>query len=176
MNKLITTYIVGFMVLGLTGTLYASEPQSSPEATEMKLKKATFAGGCFWCMEPPFDKLDGVISTTVGYSGGQEENPTYKQVSSGKTGHTETVEIVYDPSRVTYSELLYVFWRNIDPTQKDGQFYDTGPQYRTAIFYHDEEQKRFHQDYYKKNPIRYKLYRYGSGRDDYLVRKWGKQS
>ena len=160
-------------------------------------------------MEPPFDKLDGVISTTSGYCGGKEKNPTYKQVSAGETGHAEAVEILYDPSRISYAELLDVFWRNVDPTQKDGQFADTGAQYRTAIFYHNEEQKRlaetskkelgnsgrfnkeivteivaatpfyraeeYHQDYYKKNPLRYKFYRYGSGRDDYLVRKWGKK-
>ena len=176
---------------------------------QTKREKATFAGGCFWCMEPPFDKLDGVISTTSGYCGGKEKNPTYKQVSAGETGHAEAVEILYDPSRISYAELLDVFWRNIDPTQKDGQFADTGAQYRTAIFYHNEEQRRlaetsrkelensdrfskeivteivpatpfyraeeYHQDYYKKNPLRYKLYRYGSGRDDYLVRKWGKE-
>ena len=170
---------------------------------------AIFAGGCFWCMQHPFDKLDGVISTTVGYCGGKEENPTYKQVSAGKTGHAEAVEIVYDPSRLSYADLLNVFWMNIDPTQENGQFADIGAQYRTAIFYHNEEQKRlaeaskielkntgrfskrivteivpatpfyraeeYHQDYYKKNPLRYKIYRYGSGRDDYLVRKWGKK-
>jgi len=153
--------------------------------------------------------LDGVISTTSGYCGGKEKNPTYKQVSAGETGHAEAVEILYDPSRISYAELLDVFWRNVDPTQKDGQFADTGAQYRTAIFYHNEEQKRlaeiskkelkntgkfakkivteivpatpfyraeeYHQDYYKKNPLRYKFYRYGSGRDDYLVRKWGKK-
>ncbi|MCP4662013.1 MAG: peptide-methionine (S)-S-oxide reductase MsrA, partial [bacterium] len=103
---------------------------------------ATFAGGCFWCMEPPFDKLEGVLSTTSGYIGGHQENPTYKQVSSGGTGHAEAVQIVYDPAKITYAELLDVFWRNIDPTVEDRQFCDHGDQYRTGIFYHDDEQRR----------------------------------
>ena len=103
---------------------------------------ATFAGGCFWCMEPPFEKLPGVISVTSGYSGGPERSPTYEQVSSGRTGHYEAVLIVYDPKRVTYAQLLDTFWRNIDPTQDDGQFCDRGTQYRTAVFWHDAAQKR----------------------------------
>ena len=209
MYKLIIIYLIGFLVLGLISTLNASGVETGTDLSQEKPEKATFAGGCFWCMEPPFDKLDGVISTTSGYCGGKEKNPTYKQVSAGETGHAEAVEILYDPSRISYAELLDVFWRNIDPTQEDGQFADTGAQYRTAIFYHNEEQRRlaetsktelenngrfnkkivteivpvtifyraeeYHQDYYKKNPLRYKLYRYGSGRDSYLVRKWGKK-
>jgi peptide-methionine (S)-S-oxide reductase len=209
MHKLTIIYLIGFLALGFLSTAYASGAETRSSVSENKLEKATFAGGCFWCMQPPFDKLDGVISTTVGYCGGKEENPTYKQVSAGNTGHAEAVEVVYDPSRVSYADLLNVFWMNIDPTQKDGQFADTGAQYRTAIFYHNEEQKRlaeaskkelkntgrfskkivteivpatpfyraeeYHQDYYKKNPLRYKIYRYRSGRDDYLVRKWGKK-
>jgi len=209
MYKLTIIYLIGFLALGLLSTTYASGAETRSSVSENKLEKATFAGGCFWCMQTPFDKLDGVISTTVGYCGGKEENPTYKQVSAGNTGHAEAVEIVYDPSRVSYAELLNVFWMNIDPTQENGQFGDTGAQYRTAIFYHNEGQKRlaevskkelkntgkfakkivteivpatpfyraeeYHQDYYKKNPLRYKFYRYGSGRDDYLVRKWGKK-
>lgn len=115
-----------------------AEEQALPEG----LAKATFAGGCFWCMEPPFDKLDGVISTTSGYTGGRKDNPTYKQVSAGRTGHTEVVQVVFDPTRVTYEELVRVFWRNIDPTVKDRQFCDWGSQYRTGIFYHDDEQKQ----------------------------------
>jgi peptide-methionine (S)-S-oxide reductase len=209
MYKLTLIYLMGFLALGLLGTTYASGAESRSSVFGKKLEKATFAGGCFWCMQPPFDKLDGVISTTVGYCGGKKENPTYKQVSAGRTGHAEAIEILYDPSRVSYTELLNVFWMNIDPTQENGQFADIGAQYRTAIFYHSEEQKRlaeaskkelkntgrfskeivteivpatpfyraeeYHQDYYKKNPLRYKIYRYGSGRDDYLVRKWGKK-
>jgi len=172
-----------------------------------QIEKATFAGGCFWCMEPPFDQLDGVISTTSGYAGGDELNPTYKQVSSGQTGHTEVIQIEYNPAVVDYQKLLDVFWRNIDPTAVDRQFVDVGKQYRSAIFYHNDEQKQlalaskqslaasgnfekpivteitalntfykaeeYHQDYYQKNPVRYKFYRYNSGRDQYLKKKWG---
>jgi peptide-methionine (S)-S-oxide reductase len=170
--------------------------------------RATFAGGCFWCMEGPFDKLPGVISTTSGYTGGNAKNPTYEQVSTGRTGHAEAVQIIYDPKLVSYDKLLDVFWHNIDPTQRDGQFCDHGTQYRTAIFYHDEEQRRlavasraalakdkpfrgdiitqvvkaeefypaeeYHQDYYKKNPTRYKFYRAGCGRDARLKELWGR--
>jgi peptide-methionine (S)-S-oxide reductase len=175
-------------------------------ADAQELARATFAGGCFWCMEPPFDKLDGVVSTTSGYTGGQKANPTYEEVSAGTTGHTEAVEIVYDPRKVTYAQLLDVFWRNIDPTTPDRQFCDIGSQYRAAIFFHDESQRRlaeeskqvvaqrlrqpivtqvvpaatfyvaeeYHQDYYKKNPIRYKFYRTGCGRDRRLEQLWGK--
>lgn len=106
------------------------------------LARATLAGGCFWCMEPPFQKLDGVVDVVSGYTGGHKANPTYEEVTAGGTGHVEAVQILYDPSRVSYSELLEVFWRNIDPTDEYGQFVDRGPQYATAIFYHDEEQKR----------------------------------
>ena len=171
------------------------------------LATATFAGGCFWCMEHPYDELDGVISTTSGYTGGHEANPTYEEVSAGITGHTESVEVVYDPSKISYERLLEVFWRNIDPTTKDRQFCDRGSQYRTAIFSHDAEQQRlaeaskaelertkpfddpivteitaagefwtaeeYHQDYYIKNPLRYKLYRFGCGRDGRLEELWG---
>ena len=171
--------------------------------------KATFAGGCFWCMEPPYDKLDGVIATTSGYAGGHVDNPTYEQVSSGGTGHVEVVQVTYDPDKITYQELLDVYWPNTDPTDPDGQFCDQGSSYRPAIFYHNEEQKRlaeaskealqknkpfegpvttkieplndnfwaaedYHQNYYKKNPVRYKFYRYRCGRDDRLGELWGK--
>ncbi len=170
-------------------------------------EKATFAGGCFWCMQPPFDKLPGVISTTVGYAGGKKNNPTYEEVCSGATGHTESIEVTFDPSQVSYNGILDVFWHNIDPTTLNKQFADTGTQYRTAIFYHNEEQKKlaeaskekldksgvfgqpivteitpvsrfypaeeYHQKYYEKNPVRYKFYRFGSGRDAYLKKVWG---
>ncbi len=171
--------------------------------------QATFAGGCFWCMEPPFDKLEGVISTTSGYAGGHVQNPTYQQVSAGSTGHAEVVQVVYDPKRISYQELLDVFWLNVDPLDSGGQFCDRGNQYRTVIFYHDEEQKRlaeqskaalersgrlsrsvateivalngtfypaeeYHQDYYIKNPLRYKYYRTACGRDRRLQQLWGK--
>jgi len=165
---------------------------------------ATFAGGCFWCMEGPFDKLPGVISTTSGYTGGTKANPTYEEVSNGGTGHRESVEVVYDPRKVTYAQLLDTFWHNVDPTDNSGQFCDHGSQYRSAIFYHDAEQKRlaeaskaalekrfrvatdilpaspfwraeeYHQDYYKKNPIRYHFYRFNCGRDQRLEQIWGK--
>ena len=196
----------------LTGLLFispvhAEQPISNQTESPDQYEKATFAGGCFWCMEPPFDKLDGVISTTSGYSGGHQVNPTYEQVSAGGTGHTESVQIVYDPKRISYEELLKVFWRNIDPTTRDAQFCDHGQQYRTAIFYHDDKQRElaerskevldktkpfkdpvvteitpasvfypaedYHQDFYKKNPVRYKFYRYNCGRDQRLEQLWG---
>ncbi|MEE4376646.1 MAG: peptide-methionine (S)-S-oxide reductase MsrA [Candidatus Competibacteraceae bacterium] len=169
--------------------------------------KATFAGGCFWCMEPPFDKLEGVISTTSGYIGGHKDNPTYKEVSAGVTGHTEAVQVVYDPTVISYEELLKVFWRNVDPLTANRQFCDSGSQYRTGIFFHNETQQRlaeqskqvleqsgrfqqpivteittattfypaetYHQDYYQKNPLRYKFYRHGCGRDQRLEELWG---
>jgi methionine-S-sulfoxide reductase len=110
-------------------------------APKPQLQKATFAGGCFWCIQPPFDRTTGVIRTLVGYTGGTVAHPTYKQVSGGSTGHAESIEIVFDPSRVSYEKLLEIFWNNIDPTTKDAQFPDVGPQYRTAIFYHSPEQR-----------------------------------
>jgi len=179
-------------------------PREVPDA---HLSKATFAGGCFWCMEPPYDKLDGVISTTSGYTGGTKAHPTYEEVSAGLTGHAEAVEVLYDPRKVAYADLLEVFWRNIDPTTDDRQFCDKGRQYRTAIYYHNEEQgslaeqskqaveqsknlpgpilteitaatafypaEEYHQDFYVKNPFRYKVYRYSCGRDQRLEDLWG---
>jgi peptide-methionine (S)-S-oxide reductase len=115
--------------------------QDAPREDSGARAVATFAGGCFWCMEPPYDKLDGVISTTAGYAGGPERNPAYRDVAGGKTGHAEVVQVVYDPARVDYETLLRVFWRNIDPFAVDRQFCDAGPQYRTAIFYHDAAQR-----------------------------------
>jgi peptide-methionine (S)-S-oxide reductase len=181
----------------------AAAEGAPPQATA----KATFAGGCFWCVEADFDKVEGVISTTSGYIGGRSANPSYEEVSHGGTGHAEAVEIVYDPAKVSYEKLLDVFWRNVDPLAKDRQFCDRGDQYRSAIFYHGEEQralaeaskaqvaKRFkqpiqteivaagpfykaeeyHQDYYKKNPIRYQFYRFNCGRDARLEELWGKK-
>ncbi|MHB8836740.1 MAG: peptide-methionine (S)-S-oxide reductase MsrA [Candidatus Methylomirabilia bacterium] len=174
---------------------------------ESALKEATFAGGCFWCMEGPFDKLAGVLSTTSGYTGGGKKNPTYEEVSAGGTGHAESVRVVYDPALITYERLLDVFWHNIDPLARDRQFCDVGNQYRSAVFYHDETQRRaaetskaaldvsgrlkgqiatqivpagefwpaeeYHQDYYRKNPIRYRYYRGGCGRDSRLKELWG---
>lgn len=191
---------------------FAAEPsdQRAVDTAADKAAKATFAGGCFWCMEPPFDKLAGVLATTSGYIGGHQQNPTYKQVSAGGTGHAEAVEVLYDPEKISYEELLGVFWRNIDPLTPDRQFCDAGSQYRSAIFFHNEEQKRlaekskqdlvasdrfdepivteiapaatfypaedYHQDYYQKNPLRYKYYRYSCGRDKRLQALWGEPS
>lgn len=197
--------IAGLLLTTTRDGAYAQQPTGPAPAG---LAKATLAGGCFWCMEPPFDVLDGVISTTSGYIGGKTKNPTYKEVSAGTTGHTEAVEIVYDPKKVSFEKLLEVFWRNIDPTDKDGQFCDRGSQYRPELFVHDAEQRKiaeaskaaiikskpfkadivvpiteatvfyaaedYHQDYYKKNPIRYKYYRNGCGRDARLEQLWGK--
>ncbi len=112
------------------------------EPTEERYEKATFSGGCFWCMQPPFDRLEGVVSTTVGYTGGKEKNPTYDEVCYGMTGHLESVRIIFDPDRISYEKLLDVFWLNIDPTDDGGQFIDRGRHYKTAVFYHNEEQKR----------------------------------
>jgi peptide-methionine (S)-S-oxide reductase len=182
-------------------------PQAPASTTPEHRAVATFAGGCFWCVEADFDKVEGVISTTSGYTGGKEANPTYAQVSAGATSHTEAVEIVYDPAKVSYEKLLDVFWRNHDPLAKDRQFCDKGAQYRAGIFYHNDEQRRlaeatkkqvaakfaprqvlteitaaspfykaedYHQDYYTKNPIRYKYYRLNCGRDQRLEQLWGK--
>lgn len=179
-------------------------------ADETRTEIATFAGGCFWCMEPPFDKVEGVISTTSGYTGGNKVNPTYKQVSAGKTGHAEAIQIEFDPAKVSYDDLLAVFWKNIDPTTPNRQFCDHGSQYRSEIFYHNEAQKiaaeksleelnqtkpfddpvvtgitaagtfypaeEYHQDYYQKNPLRYKYYRYACGRDQRLEKLWGESA
>jgi len=136
--KLHTLLIALAVVLAGTGGAHAQAPAAKPAATA----KAIFAGGCFWCMEEAFDKVPGVVSTTSGYVGGQAKNPTYKQVSEGRTGHAEAVQVEYDPAKVTYEKLLDAFWRNIDPTQKDAQFCDHGSQYRSAIFYLTDEQKR----------------------------------
>ena len=168
---------------------------------------ATFAGGCFWCIEADLEKVEGVLSVTSGYTGGTVANPTYKQVSAGKTGHTEAVRVVFDPQIVRYDDLLAVFWRNIDPTVSDQQFCDVGDQYRSGVFYHNEAQREaaersraeiektkpfadpivteitgatafypaeaYHQDYSKKNPLRYSYYRKGCGRDRRLAELWG---
>lgn len=131
------------LILGQFVTLHAEkEGEMKTEVMPENAEAATFAGGCFWCMEPPFDKLDGVISTTAGYMGGTVENPTYEQVTTGTTGHAEVIQVAYDPEKVSYTELLNVFWRNINPLTLNRQFADVGTQYRTAIFYHNEEQRR----------------------------------
>jgi peptide-methionine (S)-S-oxide reductase len=219
------TLCVGFLFFGLgprapgargaAGEGGAMPEDSSPQDTTRpgggrKLEKATFAGGCFWCMEEAFDKVDGVISTTSGYTGGTKVNPTYEEVSAGGTGHAESVDVVYDPAKVTYERLLDVFWHNVDPTTPDRQFCDRGDQYRSAIFYRNETQKRlaedskraieasgrlaapiatqivpatafypaeeYHQDYYEKNPLRYKFYKSGCGREKRLQQLWGDEA
>ncbi len=181
--------------------------QKKPAAKQSGLSLATFAGGCFWCTESDFEKVPGVIDVISGYSGGHVENPEYKQVSTGTTGHVETVQVHFDPKVVSYNELLQAFWRQIDPTDADGQFVDRGKHYRSVIFYHNEQQRQTaelskqqlqtsgryskeivteitaltnfyaakseHQDYYKTNPVRYKYYRFRSGRDQYLAKTWG---
>jgi peptide-methionine (S)-S-oxide reductase len=207
------TRLFAFSILGgwltalLLGALAASSETRDPAQGAEKLAAATFAGGCFWCMEPPFDELDGVVATTSGYSGGHKSQPTYEEISRGGTGHAEVVRVTYDPTQIGYADLLEVFWRNIDPTTPNRQFCDVGDQYRTAIFYHDAQQKRlaeeskqkleasgrlgrpivteiaeagefwpaeeYHQDYYRKNPVRYKYYRYNCGRDRRLEALWG---
>ena len=188
-------------VTGMNGKM---EKQMNKKPQESRT--AVFAGGCFWCTESDFEKVDGVIEAISGYTGGHVANPTYKQVSKGATGHVEVVQVVYDPAKVTYEKLLEVFWRHVDPTDGDGQFVDRGSQYRIAIFYANEQERRlaeaskktlaasgrfdkpiatdilplstfypaedYHQDYYKKNPIRYRWYRHGSGRDQFLEKAW----
>ena len=137
MNKVT---VISMFVLAIA--LFTGSSSANGQGAGEVLEKATFAGGCFWCMEPPYDGLKGIVSVTSGYTGGQKKNPTYDEVSAGTTGHAEAVQIVYDPKKITYAKLLDTFWRNIDPLAKDRQFCDTGSQYRSAIFYHNEEQKR----------------------------------
>ncbi len=190
--------LIGLLSCTMSGPLMAAEGTAV----------ATFAGGCFWCVEHAFDEVDGVLTTTSGYTGGHVPNPSYRQVSAGGTGHAEAVRITYDPRRIDYAGLLDVFWHNIDPTTPDRQFCDHGDQYRTAIFYHDEAQHRaaiasrdallkahpglgrivteivpagpfypaeeYHQDFHRKNPLRYRFYRYSCGRDQRLDELWGR--
>ena len=199
-HVLLTALLLAPPALAQTPPAAAARPAGSAVAT--------FAGGCFWCMEPPYDALPGVLSTTSGYMGGTKKYPTYEEVSAGFTGHAEVVQVAYDPAKVSYQTLLDVFWKNIDPITPDRQFCDVGSQYRSAIFYHSDEQKRlaqaskkaiddsgrfkqpvvteivaaapfyraeeYHQDYYKKNPIRFKYYKFGCGRAKRLEQLWGK--
>ncbi|MEO5698152.1 MAG: peptide-methionine (S)-S-oxide reductase MsrA [Burkholderiaceae bacterium] len=196
--------LVALSIASAVASVAATAADSAPAATTAK---ATFAGGCFWCVESDFDKVPGVLSTTSGYTGGTVANPTYEQVSSKRTGHAEAVEIVYDPAKVSYEQLLNTYWRSIDPTTKDRQFCDIGSPYRTAIYAHGPEQleaarrsqealtkskpfkepivtqietagafyaaEDYHQDYYKKNPLRYNYYRLSCGRDSRLETLWG---
>ncbi len=204
-------FIVIILLSLITSTqayiVYADNESKGSNIDNKEIVKAVFAGGCFWCMQNPYDELKGVVSTTVGYTGGHVENPTYEEVCVGNTGHAEAIEVLYDPSQITYAELLKVFWRNIDPTTLNKQFADVGTQYRTAIFYSSDEQKQsaesskeelersgvyddpifteitpastfykaedYHQKYYEKCPLKYKMYKSGSGREQYLENKWG---
>lgn len=200
----LTIMAVGLMTCTLLTGWPSSSVQSAPTSA-----KAYFAGGCFWCMEEAFEKVDGVIAVVSGYMGGTVSNPTYEQVSDGHTGHAESIEVTYDPNKVTYQKLLDAFWRNIDPVMPNAQFCDHGTQYRAVVFYSTEEEKRlseeskraieqskrlpapivtqfvqastfypaedYHQDYYKKNPLRYKYYKYSCGRAQRLEDLWGKQ-
>jgi peptide-methionine (S)-S-oxide reductase len=194
------------LVLIVAGSWLFSGDLQATDDTAHGTATAVFAGGCFWCMEPPFDKLDGVIATISGYTGGHTEDPTYKQVSSDTTGHYEALEVTYDPNKIDYATLLNVFWHNVDPLDVNGQFCDKGKSYRTAIFYNSDVQKKlalaskkelidsdyfkeevvtevvaakkfypaedYHQDYYQKNPVRYKYYRFACGRDNRLEELW----
>lgn len=197
------TLAIGLIVCTLLAQVPLAEaPGASPSA------KAYFAGGCFWCMEEAFEKVEGVVTVVSGYMGGTVANPTYEEVSAGRTGHAESVEVIYDPTKVTYQKLLDAFWHNVDPLTPNAQFCDHGSQYRSAVFYSTEEEKRqaeeskaaieqtkkfpaaivtqlapastfypaedYHQDYYKKNPFRYKYYKYGCGRANRLEALWGK--
>jgi len=201
---------LGLVVACLTKAPAASSVAASKakEPAARGLTTANFAGGCFWCMETAFEGIPGIQSVTSGYTGGTKKDPTYEEVSSGGTGHAESVQVLYDPHAITYSQLLDVFWHNVDPTQANGQFCDHGNQYRSAIFYGNTDEKRlaeasrkkledsgrfkrpivtqivaattfyraeeYHQDFYKKDPVRYHEYRAGCGRDQRLAEIWGK--
>ncbi len=210
MKKKFSSFLQKGIVLILCFALVAYSQNYSQKNKEKKMnekyKKIVIAGGCFWCLEPPYDKIDGVEETVVGYAGGKEKNPTYEEVAYGLTGHTEAMAITYDPKKVTLEKLLTIFWENIDPLEKDGQFCDKGKQYRTAIFFNNSEEEKialstkkkaqekisesgefvteitaftsfypaedYHQEYYVKNPYRYKIYRFSCGRDKRLRKLW----
>jgi peptide methionine sulfoxide reductase msrA/msrB len=211
-NMMITAAMAALGLLSVAFVLSSSravdkEGAGSAMKEQQELETATLAGGCFWCVESDFEKTDGVVEVISGFSGGNEENPTYEAVSAGRTGHVEAVQVRYDPQKISYRQILDVFWRHVDPTDPGGQFVDRGSHYRTVIFYHDDEQKRlaeeskralentgrfkgpivteitkflkfypaedYHQDYHKTNSLRYKFYRLGSGRDQFIKETWG---
>lgn len=213
--KKFSVILVLVMVAASVWAIRAEDNNSSARPQDKAYEKgnyeiATFAGGCFWSIQKSFDKVDGVVKTTVGFTGGTKKNPTYEEVCYTDTGHAESIEIVFDPSRVTYDKLLDVYWMNIDPTDKGGQFVDRGDQYRPVIFYHNEAQKKaaeaskkkleesgrfdkpivveiiqavefypaeeYHQEFYRKNPIRYQSYRFASGRDGFIEDHWGEDA
>ena len=201
--------LMAFGFLFVVGFSYAADV-SEKQTTQQTSETAILAGGCFWCIEADYEKLDGVLDVVSGYTGGHVKNPSYKQVSAGGSGHIEAVKVTYNPEIIDYSKILDYFWRHIDPTRDDGQFCDSGPQYRPAIFYQNPEQERlaiasklktekskpfkaalkvelikasefylaedYHQDYYKKNPLRYKFYRYSCGRDARVEELWNNKS
>ena len=205
--RFIVIILLSLITITQTYMVYADIESNGSNMDNNKIKKTVFAGGCFWCMQNPYDELKGVVSTAVGYTGGNKDNPTYEEVCAGNTGHAEAIEVLYDSSQISYAELLNVFWRNIDPTTLNRQFANVGTQYRTAIFYHSEEQKQsaesskqemersgiyddpiateitpastfyraeeYHQKYYEKCPLKYKMYKSGSGREQYLEDMWG---
>jgi peptide methionine sulfoxide reductase msrA/msrB len=206
-KKMVATILAIILVIMIA---CSSEKTGGVTMNDRNLSKAIFAGGCFWCMEPPFEKLLGVRAVISGYTGGFKDNPSYEEVSAGTTGHVEAVEVIYDPAVVDYQKLLDLFWRQVDPTDSGGQFVDRGSQYRSVIFYGTDEEKalaerskaeiaksgrfnkpiateilpankfyraeEYHQDYHRKNPIRYKYYRHNSGRDQFLEKIWGKEN
>ena len=205
--RFIVIILLSLITLTQAYIVYADNESKGSNIDNKEIEKAVFAGGCFWCMQNPYDELKGVVSTAVGYTGGNKDNPTYEEVCAGNTGHAEAIEVLYDPSQISYTELLNVFWRNIDPTTLNRQFADAGTQYRTAIFYLSEKQKEsaesskeemeesgiyddpivteitpastfynaeeYHQKYYEKCPLKYKIYKSGSGREQYLEDMWG---
>lgn len=201
-------FAVGALAIAIERPKNSTNPKAIGLTAEYdNLRTATFAGGCFWCVEADFEKVEGVVEVISGYTGGNKDNPTYEEVSAGETGHVEAIQVLYDPQKVSYRQLLDVFWQHVDPTDPGGQFVDRGEQYRSVIFYHDEDQKRlaeetkmeltqsgrfdktivteivkftefyraedYHQDYYKTNGLRYKFYRWNSGRDQFLKKVWG---
>lgn len=202
-QRRLTLFTIGLLI----GMTFAFTPSNAAPGAATEAK-AYFAGGCFWCMEETFEKVDGVLAVVSGYMGGTVANPTYEQVSAGRTGHAEAVEVTYNPQKVSYQKLLDAFWRNVDPVTPNAQFCDHGSQYRSAVFYTTDEEKRlaeaskaaieqakqfptpivtelvpastfyqaedYHQDYYKKNPFRYKYYKYSCGRAQRLEALWGK--
>lgn len=196
------------LVLAILGGIWGQIAMGESEIKGARVERAMFAGGCFWCLEPAFDLIDGVVSTVVGYTGGKKPNPTYEDVILGKDGYVEAIEVTFDPSKVSFERLLKEYWENVDPTQSDGQFADRGPQYQTAIFYSSLEQRKAaeeskisleksgvfskpivvkilpastfypaedeHQDYYRKHPGHYSLYKEGSGRGPFIRKMWKK--
>jgi peptide methionine sulfoxide reductase msrA/msrB len=212
-HLIITLVAIATLSIGLQQAISMDKEETMEKGMTNQMndtKTAVFAGGCFWCTESDFEKVDGVIDAVSGYTGGHLDNPTYKQVSAGGTGHVEAVKVIYDPSKVSYDQLLAVFWQHVDPTDSGGQFVDRGDQYRSVIFYADENEHRqaqaskkklaasgifdkavvteilplgtfyeaeaYHQDYYKNNPIRYRWYRSGSGRDKFVENAWAGKS